>query len=163
MSYHNKQHTTYTYYPAKGLSIVLEAGRDGVTEEDILIYQDLDHSDALKGRYNDENLDYATENQKCKHQTDPETYEDPIKSLVTYDSFSFLEEPAAEDPRIVQLKEFMKKLTPDQVDLIFDVYGAMRSQVDIAKELGVSKVAINKRLKKIHIRLLKLFAEAEKK
>ena len=66
-----------------------------------------------------------------------------------------------EDPRIAQLMVAMDKLTPDQVDLVYAVYGEMKFGADVAREQGVSRQAINNRLKKIHTRLAKLMADID--
>ena len=66
-----------------------------------------------------------------------------------------------EDPRIAQLLVAMDKLTPEQVDLIYAVYGEMKFGADVARDQGVSRQAINNRLKKIHARLAKLMADLD--
>lgn len=66
-----------------------------------------------------------------------------------------------EDPRIAQLLVAMDKLTPEQVDLVYAVYGEMKFGADVAREQGVSRQAINNRLKKIHARLAKLMADLD--
>lgn len=66
-----------------------------------------------------------------------------------------------EDPRIAQLLVVMDKLAPEQVDLVYAVYGEMKFGADVAREQGVSRQAINNRLKKIHARLANLMAELD--
>lgn len=66
-----------------------------------------------------------------------------------------------EDPRIAQLLVAMDKLTPEQIDLVYAVYGEMKFGADVAREQGVSRQAINNRLKKIHARLAKLMADLD--
>lgn len=66
-----------------------------------------------------------------------------------------------EDPRIAQLLVAMDKLTPEQVDLVYAVYGEMKFGADVAREQGVTRQAINNRLKKIHARLAKLMADLD--
>ena len=66
-----------------------------------------------------------------------------------------------EDPRIAQLLVAMDKLTPEQVDLVYAVYGEMKFGADVARERVVSRQAINNRLKKIHTRLAKLMADLD--
>ena len=70
---------------------------------------------------------------------------------------------AAEDPedeleeaQLNALKIAMQKLTPEQQWLVNEVYVKRRSLVDIAKEFGVSHVAIIHRLKRIHEKLKKV-------
>lgn len=66
-----------------------------------------------------------------------------------------------EDPRIGKLLLAMDKLTPEQVDLVYAIYGEMQFGADVAREQGVSRQAVNNRLKKIQARLAKLMAELD--
>lgn len=66
-----------------------------------------------------------------------------------------------EDPRIGKLLLAMDKLTPEQVDLVYAIYGEIQFGADVAREQGVSRQAVNNRLKKIHARLAKLMAELD--
>jgi DNA-directed RNA polymerase specialized sigma24 family protein len=72
----------------------------------------------------------------------------------------FLEQKSDEpNPLVEQLLTLMEKLTPQQIDLIYDLFGSQRQLTEIAKEEGKSVTAIHNRKSKIIARLRKLFAE----
>ncbi|MDD2267930.1 MAG: hypothetical protein PHY15_00090 [Eubacteriales bacterium] len=164
-----KQQTTYTYWhwdneAKKTLPITITAGQGGVTEEHIIMLNDFDHAADLGNRYEDENRDYATENQKLKNERDPDNSTgDPIENLETSttDPAYFLIDEKADKPNplVEQLLTLMEKLTPQQINLIYDLFGSQRQLTEIANEEGKSVTAIHNRKSKIIARLRKLFAE----
>ena len=160
--------TTYTYWhwneeAKKTLPITITAGQDGVTEEHIIMLDDFDHAADLGDRYEQENRDYAMENKKSKLESDPDDcIGDPIENLSTRktDPAFFLEQKSDEpNPLVEQLLILMEKLTPQQNDLIYDLFGSQRQLTEIANEEGKSVTAIHNRKSKIIARLRKLFAE----
>ncbi len=163
-----KQSITYTYWrwdeeSKKNLPITITAGQDSVTEEHIIMLNELDRAAGLGDRYEQENRDYSTENKKSKLESDPDDcIGDPIENLGTRktDPAFFLEEKSDEpNPLVEQLLTLMEKLTPQQIDLIYDLFGSQRQLTEIAKEEGKSVTAIYNRKSKIIARLRKLFAE----
>lgn len=56
-----------------------------------------------------------------------------------------------------RLHKAINMLEPQQKWLIEQVYFEDRKQVDIAKELGITKMAVTNRLKKIFVKLKKFF------
>ena len=165
-----EQRTKYTYYSwdtgaKKEVPITITDGENGVTVEHIILLKEFDHEEQLQERYVKENLDYATENKKEKfYRGDENVAEDPIDGLAmnkTNPDF-FLYEDEVVDPQVEQLLRLMDKLTPTQIDLIYDHYGARRYLADIAKDANSSPQAINNRKNKIITRLKKLFAELDK-
>ena len=163
-----KQPITYTYWrwdveSKKTLPVTITSGQDGVTEEHIIILNDLNHAADLGDRYEQENRDYETENKKLQHFRNPEKFsEDPINALITHntDPAFFLDQKADEpNPLVEQLLTLMEKLTPQQIDLIYDLFGSQRQLTEIAGEEDVSVTAIHNRKSKIIARLRKLFAE----
>jgi len=163
-----KQQTTYTYWrwdeeSKKTLPITMTAGQDSVTEEHIILLNELDHAADLGDRYEQENRDYSTENKKAKYESDPDdSIGDPIENLSTRktDPAFFLDQKADEPNSLVeQLLTLMEKLTPQQIDLIYDLFGSQRQLTEIAQEEGKSVTAIHNRKSKIIARLRKLFAE----
>jgi hypothetical protein len=159
---------TYTYWSwdeesKKNLPIAIIAGQDSVTEEHIIMLNELDHAADLGDRYEQENRDYGTENKKSKLESDPDDcIGDPIENLGTRktDPAFFLDEKVDEpNPLVEQLLTLMEKLTPQQIDLIYDLFGSQRKLTEIAKEEGKSVTAIHNRKSKIIARLRKLFAE----
>lgn len=89
---------------------------------------------------------------KCGHISDPIDFL-PQTGQRTFDA------ALRDDPRVGHLLRAMEQLTTDQVDLIYAIYGEMKYGADVALEQGVSRQAINNRLKKIHSRLTKLMAD----
>ena len=163
-----KQSTTYIYWhwneeAKRNLPITITAGQDGVTEEHIILLNELDHAAGLGDRYEQENRDFSTENKKSRLKSDPNgCIGDPIENLGTHntDPAFFLEQNAYKPkPLVEQLLTLMEKLTPEQIDLIYDLFGSQRKLTEIAKEEGVSVTAIHNRKSKIIARLKKLFAE----
>ena len=164
-----KQPTTYTYTywneeAKKSLSITITAGQDGVTEEHIIMLNESEHAADLGDRYEKENRDYETENQKSRHESNPnDSIGDPIENLQSNapdPSHILFEEKADEpNPLVEQLLTLMERLTPEQINLIYSIYGECRYLADIAREEGCSTQAIYNRKSKIITRLRKLFAE----
>ncbi|WP_061215347.1 hypothetical protein [Syntrophomonas wolfei] len=159
---------TYTYWrwdeeSKKNLPITITAGQDSVTEEHIIMLNELDHAADLGDRYEQVNRDFTTENKKSKYESDPDDcFGDPIENLGTRktDPAFFLEEKSDElNPLVEHLLILMEKLTPQQIDLIYDLFGSRRQLTEIAKEEGTSVTAIHNRKSKIIARLRKLFAE----
>jgi len=162
------QSINYTYWrwdeeSKKTLPITITAGQDGVTEEHIIMLNDFDHAAGLGDRYEQENRDYETENKKLENFRNPkECNGDPIEALITHktDPAFILEQNADEpNPLVEQLLTLMEKLTPQQIDLIYDIFGSQRQLTEIAKEEVKSVTAIHNRKSKIIARLRKLFAE----
>jgi hypothetical protein len=167
ISDHNKS-ITYTYWhwneeAKKTLPITITAGQDGVTEEHIIMLNDFDHAADLGDRYEQENRDFSTENKKSRYESDPDDCTgNPIENLGTRknDPAFFLEQKADEpNPLVKQLLTLMEKLTPQQIDLIYDLFGSQRQLTEIANVEGKSVTAIHNRKSKIIARLRKLFAE----
>lgn len=162
------QSITYTYWhwdeeSKKTLPITITAGQDGVTEEHIILLNDFDHAADLGDRYEQENRDYGTENKKSRCESDPDDcIGDPIENLSTRKTDpSYLLDQNADEPNpiVEQMLTLMEKLTPQQIDLIYDLFGSQRQLTEIAKEEGISVTAIHNRKSKIIARLKKLFAE----
>lgn len=143
-------------------------------ETDVVIWLDEnDHQQDLLQRYEEENLDWEMEN-KCvrfeKGITEEKFNENPfyqLKSNIGVPEDALFDEEAAEDSRIVKLREFMKKLTNDQVNLIYDLFGNLKTLREIAEEsvkpdgTHPTEQAIYGRKQKILKRLRKMFEESE--
>ena len=98
------------------------------------------------------------------------TDEDPfyqITSTMGIPGALLYEEEETEDPRIVKLREFMKELTDDQVNLIYDLFGNLKTLREIAEEsikpdgTHPTEQAIYGREQKILKRLRKMFEKSE--
>ena len=157
---------SYTYWDEESkayLTIPITPGQDGVTEDQILLLQDLDHREALDTRYAEEHLEFDTENKKAYCSDDSESFpDDPIENIGTSktDPAYLLDQDADEPSAMVELlPQLMQELEPQQVDLIYEVFGACRQLTEIAKEQGVTTAAVSRRISKIIARLKKLFAQ----
>lgn len=158
---------TYTYYSwdeteKKEVPVIVTAGKDGVTEEHIMILQEMEHEENLQNRYESENRDYRTENQKQKRSAGDEEVTDPIEGLADrrQDPFSFLDGTQEENALVEQLRLLMQKLTPQQIDLIYSLFGEQKRMADIAREQGKTRQAVNNQKNKIINKLKKLFEDA---
>jgi hypothetical protein len=163
-----KQSITYTYWhwdeeSKKKLPVTITAGQDNVTEEHIILLNELDHAADLGDRYEQENRDLSTENKKSRYECDPDDcIGDPTENLGTSKtdpSFIFEQDADKPNPLVEQLLTLMQKLTPQQIDLIYDLFGSQRQLTEIANEEDKSVTAIYNRKSKIIARLRKLFAE----
>jgi DNA-directed RNA polymerase specialized sigma24 family protein len=162
--------TKYIYYrwkeeTKKEVPITITVGDDGVTEEHILLLEEFDHDEQLQERYTEENLDYATENKKMRFARGDENIpEDPMNAIATNSTNpeTLFDEEEVMDSQVEQLLQLMEKLTPAQIDLIYDHYGARRYLADIAKQEDCSPQAVANRKNKIITRLKKLFSELDK-
>lgn len=145
---------------------------EGAAEIVILLDED-DHQQDLQKRYDDENRDWKMENKRNRFEngtTDDEFDEDPfsqIPSKTGNPGASLFREEETEDPRILKLREFMKELTDDQVNLIYDLFGNLKTLREIAEEsvkpdgTHPTEQAIYNREKKILKRLKKMFEQSE--
>ena len=143
------------------------------TAELVIWLDEEDHQQDLARRYEEENLDWEMENKRARFEkgtTDDEFDEDPfyqITSNMGIPGASLFEEEKTEDPRIVKLREFMKELTDDQVNLIYDLFGNLKTLREIAEEsvkpdgTHPTEQAIYGREQKILKRLRKMFEKSE--
>ena len=148
---------------------------DESTAEFVIMLDEDDHQQDLRRRYDEENLDWEMENKRArfaKGTTGDEFDEDPfsqIKSSMGIPGASLGNEDKAEDPRIVKLREFMKELTDDQINLIYDLFGNLKTLREIAEEsvkpdgTHPTGQAIYGREQKILKRLRKMFEKSEQK
>lgn len=146
---------------------------DENTAELVIWLDEDDHQQDLRRRYDEENLDWEMENKRARFEkstTEDEFDEDPfsqITSTMSIPGASLFNGEEAEDPRIVKLREFMKELTDDQVNLIYDLFGNLKTLREIAEEsvkpdgTHSTEQAIYGREQKILKRLRKMFEKSE--
>ena len=65
-----------------------------------------------------------------------------------------------ENALVEQLRLLMQKLTPQQIDLIYSLFGEQKRMADIAREQGKTRQAVNNQKNKIINKLKKLFEDA---
>lgn len=153
----------YIYVPVEGKPIFLTPGEDGVTEEDILILSTMDYENSKRQDYDRKKRDYVIEQKKARENDDAcDLNTDPIENLPDPRSeiFSILyPEDHSNDPRLMLLHQFIDKLQPQQIDLLYSLYGELQQMTEIARRQGVTKYAIYNREKKILNRLKKMFSD----
>lgn len=128
-----------------------------------------DHDVDLQNRYQDENSDYGFINQTVNKKAGND------EDMSDTDAWAAIADPKADifsqlfpeeeevDPLVVELMEHMKKLTEDQINLIYEHFGAMKQLKQICDEENAangtnkSPQSVGNRKKKIIERLKKLF------
>ena len=134
---------------------------EGISPEIRSLLDEMDAEEERRLDADNHHLDKVFDGKKQAHSADKSgRTPNPMDLLPQRRQRSF-EDALREDPRVGQLLLAMEKLTPDQVDLVYAIYGEMKFGADVAREQGVSRQAINNRLKKIHARLAKLMAEMD--
>ena len=135
-----------------------------VTQETIVLLDQMDHDEDLGDRYEEENADFRMRNAEVAAEDDDGAHTPAIENLPdpAGDPAALLSlDEMSEDPRIAQLRAFLETLTQEQQDLCWDYFGQMLQQTEIAaaenaaKGTNISRQTINMRLR----RILKLAAE----
>ena len=152
----------YAYYPAEGEPIYITPGVDA-SEEIFILLDQLDHEADLSDRYADRHRDGLIDCIKRKvEDCNDSTDSDPIDGIADpcADIFSILYPEEKPKSRMIEaLKAAMERLTPQQIDFIYERYGLQMSEVEIARRDGVSKQAIDNRRTKLFKRIRKLMEE----
>lgn len=140
---------------------VCVVGENGISPELRAILDEMDAEEERRLDADDHHLDKVFDGKKKDHGADKSGRTPNPMNLLPQRRQRTFQDALREDPRIGQLLIAMEQLTPDQVDLIYAIYGEMQFGADVAREQGVSRQAINNRLKKIHTRLAKLLTEMD--
>ena len=155
---------SYTYRFADGSQYTIHAGENGVTEKDIILLHGSDHQADINDRYEDAQRDWKFQHAQAIFEQQGSLLEDSPMERISdpkQDIWKLLfpEEEAADIQAVSAVQRSMEKLTPAQVDLIFDLYGLQKAIIDIANEENVTEAAIRNRRNKIIQRLKKLLAD----
>ena len=130
----------------------------GMPEEGVKLILEFDHQTRLSDRYYEEAKDYGIEDRKASIVFK----DDPIDCIAdpgpTVHDLAFPEQ-APVDPKIAELEKAIEKLTEQQRDLIYDLFGACRSMEDVAKDRGVTRQAIYGQKMRIIEKLRKMMTE----
>ena len=140
---------------------VCVVGDGGISPELRVMLDEMDVEEKRCLDADDHHLDKVFDGKKKDHDADKSGRTPNPMDLLPQCRQRTFQDALREDPRVGQLLIAMEKLTPDQVDLIYAIYGEMKFGADVAREQGVSRQAINNRLKKIHARLAKLMADMD--
>ena len=151
----------YTYYFQNNESCVLQAGKDGVTEELLRFLQENDRETGLQDRYQREREDYALKHALRAYCADPMSKLNPIEQIADSkaDIFKLLCPDETENGTEKKVRQAIEQLTENQQDLVWEAYGMVRGDTEIAKEQNTSRQAIQNRRNKIKSRIEKLLME----
>ena len=140
---------------------IITVGDGGFTPELRTMLDEMDAEEERRLDADDRHIDKVFEAKKRAHNADGSGRTPHPMDLIPQRRQRSFRDALREDPRIGKLLLAMDKLTPEQVDLVYAIYGEMQFGADVAREQGVSRQAVNNRLKKIHARLAKLMAELD--
>lgn len=105
---------------------------------DILL--DIKHAESLKERYEREHAAYEVSTDIPDHRTEPEA--------------CLLADVEPDNPKTIAVREAVRRMPESEVNLVYDKYGILKTNVEIAKENDVTEGAIRKKLKKINGQVL---------
>ena len=118
----------YTYYFQNNESCVLQAGKDGVTEELLRFLQENDRETGLQDRYQREREDYALKHALRAYCADPMSKLNPIEQIADSkaDIFKLLCPDETENVTEKKVRQAIEQLTENQQDLVWEAYGMLR-------------------------------------
>ena len=145
-----KSPTTYTWVSSDGTRNIIIPGVDGVSETDLLILYDLDRLEANNDRRN------------RRHNISLEVFIDnPDKTDVLIDAEVDIEKSVVEklDRLLMRnaLHNATQSLSPEQIQLLEQVYIEKLSLREIARQEGIYHNALRKRLQSALKKLKKSF------
>ena len=140
---------------------VITIGDGGFTPELRALLDEMDAEEERRLDADDRHTDKVFEAKKSAHSADGSGHTPHPMDLIPQRRQRSFQDALQEAPRIGKLLLAMDKLTPEQVDLVYAIYGEMQFGADVAREQGVSRQTVNNRLKKIQARLAKLMAELD--
>lgn len=146
-------------------------GENGENAEWIIMLDHDDHEVDLQNRYQDVNADYEFMNRIVNQKAGDDMSDTDAWAMIAdpnADVFDTLfPEEEEVNPKLQQLEEFMELLTEDQINLIYEHFGAGKTLKQICDEENAangtdkSPQSVGNRKKKILDRLKKLFEKAE--
>lgn len=161
MARNNKFNIPYYYTTAKGTTYLLTPGQDGITDEVVTFLREDDERTRLSDRYYQEAISGAFRLAEELYNADPDSYvASPLDCIPDW-TFSpeqvlFGEKPSSE--KLDSLRALVPKLIPAQQHLYWNLSQGKRL-VDIAKEEGVEDETIRARVRRLYVRLRKLYIE----
>ena len=148
-------------------------GKNGENAEWVIMLDHGDHEVDLQNRYQDENADYEFMNRIVNQKVGDDD------DMSDTDAWAMIADPKADvfdalfpeeeevNPKLQQLEKFMELLTEDQINLIYEHFGAGKTLKQICDEENAangtdkSPQSVGNRKKKILERLKKLFEKEE--
>jgi hypothetical protein len=154
-----KDAKTEFFYYLGGKPYLLTPGKDGITEEIIIVLRDSYHEEGLNNRYEDELQDPKFKFSKVLHETNQGVHaEDPVNSLADLSCspeeslFKEALPPSMRD----RIHDLIPLLIPAQQELFWKLCEG-RQLVDIAREEGTTDNAIRSRRRKMIKRMRALY------
>lgn len=150
-------------------SVLLRRGID-VTSDVFDVMSKSYHEENLNDRYWLEHLDFLSEKKKSQYEAGEDgVAADPISEITDNgaDVFSslFKEDDSDSEMVIILREKILPKLTENQINLIYSLYGESKTQEEIRLEeiaitgKEVTHQAISNRVKKLHKRVQTLMEE----
>lgn len=144
---------SYIYQYLNGETAILEVGKDGVTKELLNFLKESDHEFELSSRYQTENESYEFQNFMKYFGNNPdgciESPEAQIADPRAEIASILFPEDDSEDLPLEEVSRILQDLSENQQDLIWDAYGLLKGDTEIAKEQNVTREAIQNRRKRI--------------
>lgn len=159
MARNNKLNIPYYYTTAKGKTYLLTPGQNGITEELVTFLREDDERTRLSDRYYQEAISDAFRLAEELYNSDPDSFRaSPIDCIPdwTYspELVLFGEKPNTE--KLDRLRTLVPQLIPAQQHLFWNLSQGKRL-VDIAREEGVEDETIRARVRRLYVRLRKLY------
>ena len=155
-----KRATTYTYESVDGSRSTIQVGQDGVTKKWLAFLMEDDAAALEQEDYQRKHEDYGYRNAVARYEQCPEDETaHPMDEIPdpAADIFRILYPEETEDDSLVtKIEAAMEKLTEEQRDLIYELFGLCRTVSEIAREQDVSREAIQNRRSKIVNRMRKM-------
>lgn len=145
--------------------VTLPLNRDNRTREIIKALVDGEEYERIQEETELRHRDMVVESKKAQFEdSNSDVKVHPLDAIPDPESDLFSQvfgESESDSSAVRKVKEVMKMLTEAQRDLIYDIYGAEMSMVDIAERDNIAKQAVFNRLAKIKKRVAKLLKEME--
>jgi len=171
--------TTFTYYrygekANREIAVPInvgDVGADGkiVTKQDITILREMYHRDYLNERYYRESKSPLFEHARMRYDQDPINEIEPLENLKDESEndplFILTREPdwenGADDSSsyLDKLLHLLKSLTPEEIELIQDIYYQNMSMRATAKKMNKAEGTVRYRHKKLLAKLKKMLLE----
>ncbi|MEG0957763.1 MAG: hypothetical protein RSD10_04875 [Anaerovoracaceae bacterium] len=151
----------YTYHFDNGDTVILKPGQDGLTEMDIKTLHSLDDSEVyynIKGSKppltKEEKLEKKEWEEEHPGEAWSKNWTGSIDAMEDLEKVGFMEDKSyglyeEESPELERLHEVVATLSEEQKKLYVRLCVYEEKKVDVARELGISKQALQSRINKI--------------
>lgn len=134
----------------------LVPGENGVTEEIIVTLDDFDHDAHLVDRYAEENADFRYRNYLTRSANGEAGVKNPLDEQAC-ENWRSPNRATVYSDDVDLVRSLLSSLTDDQINLVYAIFGELRTQQEIAVMNGNKcRQAVGKRLDRIKKRVRKL-------